>query len=117
MFLEPARSLARRKALILSRPAWLDAPDPANLKIIRALSSWPQEGGPQRVRERLLAAAEYHRILAVSRDNAASILRQLERPSVEGTIATLAGLPGGAAQRLCASPHKPEACCALGCCS
>ena len=50
----------------------------------------------------LVADPEFVRIRAVSRDNAASILRQLERPSLEATIATLASLP---ADTPC---HAPE---------
>ena len=87
------RNPGRVRALILSRPAWLDAPCPANLQILRTLSAWLRETGPERTRELLLADPEFHRIQAVSRDNAASILRQLERPNLEGTIAMLARLP------------------------
>jgi pimeloyl-ACP methyl ester carboxylesterase len=39
---------------------------------------------------------EFRRIEMISRDNAASILRQLERPNLEATIATLANLPADA---------------------
>jgi pimeloyl-ACP methyl ester carboxylesterase len=90
------RNPARVRALILSRPAWLDAPCPPNLKILRTLSQWLNEEGPQSARELLLADPEFRRIQMVSRDNAASILRQLERPNLEGTIATLASLPADA---------------------
>jgi pimeloyl-ACP methyl ester carboxylesterase len=83
----------RVRALILSRPAWLDAPCPANLQIFRTLSGWLNEKGPERARELLLADPEFRRIQTVSHDNASSILRQLERPNLEGTIATLARLP------------------------
>jgi pimeloyl-ACP methyl ester carboxylesterase len=96
------RHPARVQALILSRPAWLDAPCPPNLEILRCLSQWLQEEGSQSAKERLLADPEYHRIQAFSRDNAASILRQLERPSLEATIATLARLPADAP---CAAPE------------
>ena len=90
------RNPARVQALVLSRPAWLDVPCPPNLEIFRTLSGWLKEGGPQRARERLLAAPEYHRIHGISRDNAASILRQLERSDLEGAVATLARLPADA---------------------
>jgi pimeloyl-ACP methyl ester carboxylesterase len=90
------RHPARVHALILSRPAWLDVPCPPNLEIFRTLSQWLKEEGPQRTKERLLADPEFCRIQAVSRDNAASILRQLERPRLEATIATLASLPADA---------------------
>ena len=93
---------ARVQALILSRPAWLDVPCPPNLEILRCLSRWLQDAGPQRAKEWLLADPEYRRIETLSRDNAASILRQLERPSLEATIATLARLPADAP---CAAPE------------
>lgn len=96
------RNPARVRALILSRPAWLDVPGPPNLEIFRRLSGWLQEEGPPRAKERLLADPEYRRIQTVSRDNAVSILRQLERPSLEATIATLARLPSDAP---CAAPE------------
>jgi pimeloyl-ACP methyl ester carboxylesterase len=96
------RNPARVQALILSRPAWLDVPCPPNLEIFRRLSQWLKEEGPERAKGRLLADPEYRRIQVVSRDNAASILRQLERPSREATIATLARLPADAP---CAAPE------------
>jgi pimeloyl-ACP methyl ester carboxylesterase len=90
------RNPARVHALILSRPAWLDVPCPPNLEIFRTLSRWLKEEGPQRAEELLLADPEFRRIQMVSRDNAASILRQLKRPGLEATIATLASLPADA---------------------
>jgi pimeloyl-ACP methyl ester carboxylesterase len=87
------RNPLRVQALILSRPAWLDAPFPPNLEIFRSLSRWPKEAGPQSAKERLLTDSEFRHIQTVSRDNAALILRQLERPSLEATSATLASLP------------------------
>jgi pimeloyl-ACP methyl ester carboxylesterase len=86
------RHPSRVRALILSRPAWLDSGNPPNLHILRQLSLWLQEWGPQRTRDLLLADTEFRSIQAISRDNAASILRQLERPNLEATIATLANL-------------------------
>jgi len=90
------RNPARVQALILSRPAWLDVPCPPNLEIFRSLSRWLKDGGLQSAKERLLADPGFRRIESISRDNAASILRQLERPSLEATIATLGSLPGDA---------------------
>jgi pimeloyl-ACP methyl ester carboxylesterase len=96
------RNPARVHALVLSRPAWLDVPCPPNLEILRTLSRWLKEEGPHRAKERLLADPEFRRIQTVSRDNAASILRQVERPRPEATIATLASLPADAP---CAAPE------------
>jgi pimeloyl-ACP methyl ester carboxylesterase len=87
------RNPARVDALVLARPAWLDLPCPSNLKILRTLSEWLKREGRQRARELLLADPEFRRIQMISRDNAASIVRQLERPNLESMIATLASLP------------------------
>ncbi|MBV8376045.1 MAG: alpha/beta fold hydrolase, partial [Verrucomicrobia bacterium] len=87
---------ARVQALILSRPAWLDAPCPSNLEILRILSSLLKEWGTRTARELLLAHPAFQRVKEISRDNATSILRQFERPNVEATIATLANLPADA---------------------
>jgi len=86
---------AHVKALILSRPAWLDVPGPANLKIFRPVPVAATTGAGRR-QAIALGRPEFVRIQAVSRDNAASILRQLERPNLEATIATLASLPADA---------------------
>ena len=50
----------RVKALILSRPAWLDVPCPANLRILRDLASWLQKWGPAGAKELLLADTPCH---------------------------------------------------------
>jgi pimeloyl-ACP methyl ester carboxylesterase len=97
------RNPTRIDGLILSRPAWLAAPRPPNLEILHTLSQWLKELGPDGARERLLKDPEFRRIEMISRDNAASILRQLERPDLEATITTLANLPADA------PCHQPEA--------
>jgi pimeloyl-ACP methyl ester carboxylesterase len=84
---------SRVKALIMSRPAWLDTPCPPNLEILRMLARWLKEHGSEKARKLLLSDPEFVRIQRMSRDSAASILRQLERPNPDETIATLAQLP------------------------
>jgi pimeloyl-ACP methyl ester carboxylesterase len=93
---------ARARALILSRPAWLDVGYPVNLAIFCTMASSLREQGVERTRQSLLADPEFHRIQAVSRDNAASILRQLDRPNLAATTATLAHLP---ADNPCPTPQ------------
>lgn len=90
------RHPARVTALILSRPAWLDAAYPPNLKILVSICRHLKEGGPEYTRKRLVADPEFERIQSISRDNAASILRQLERPNLDAIIALLERLPGDA---------------------
>jgi hypothetical protein len=60
---------------LIARPAWLDAPCPPNLEILRILSSLLKERGTQTARELLLVDPEFQRIKEISRDNAASIIR------------------------------------------
>ena len=84
------------KGLIISRPAWLDAPSPSNLEILQKLARWLEEHGPEKSRALLMADPEFVRIRSVSRESSVSILRQLERPHLEEAIATLAQLPADA---------------------
>jgi pimeloyl-ACP methyl ester carboxylesterase len=84
---------SRAKALIISRPAWLDTPCPPNLEILRMMAHWLREYGAEKSRKLLLSDPEFVRIQRVSRNSAASILGQLERPNRDGAIATLAQLP------------------------
>jgi len=86
----------RVQALVLSRPAWLDAPCPPNLEILRILASLLQERGTEDAKELLSVHPEFLRIKKISPDNAASIMRQFERPHVQSTIATLTNLPADA---------------------
>jgi pimeloyl-ACP methyl ester carboxylesterase len=79
--------------LILSRPAWLDRPHPSNLRIFPIVARLIREHGTPEARRLLPADPEFARIQSISRDNAASILRQLERPDSEATIETLSSLP------------------------
>ena len=87
---------SRVKALIISRPAWLDAPSPSNPEILQKLARWFEEHGPEKSRTLLMADPHFVRIRSVSRESSASILRQLERPHLEEAIATLAQLPADA---------------------
>ena len=66
---------SRVKALIISRPAWLDAPSPSNLEILQKLARWLEEHGPEKSRTLLMADPEFVRIRSVSRESSASILR------------------------------------------
>ena len=84
---------ARVAGLVLSRPAWLDAGYPANLEILVRIHRHLKQGGREATKEWLPTDPEFERIQRISRDNAASIMRQLERPDLEGMIALLESLP------------------------
>lgn len=84
---------ARVAGLVLSRPAWLDTGYPANLEILVRIHRHLKQGGREATKEWLPTDTEFERIQRISRDNAASIMRQLERPDLEGMIALLESLP------------------------
>ena len=84
---------ARVAGLVLSRPAWLDTGYPANLEILVRIHRHLKQGGREATKEWLPTDPEFERIQRISRDNAASIMRQLERPDLEGMIALLESLP------------------------
>ena len=90
------RNPDRVTALILARPAWLDRARPRNLEILRTISRLLREHGVERTKQLVAADPEFLRIQALSQDNAGSILRQLDRPNLEATIATLERLPASA---------------------
>lgn len=84
---------SRVGGLILSRPAWLDTGYPENLEILRRLCHHLQETGREATQCWLPTDPEFQRIESISRDNAASIRRQLEHANVDTMIALLEHLP------------------------
>jgi pimeloyl-ACP methyl ester carboxylesterase len=80
------RNPTRVTGLVLSRPAWLDTAYPTNLKILEAICRHLKEDGRKSTKKWLPTDPEFKRIQSISRDNASSILRQLERPNLEAMI-------------------------------
>ena len=73
------------KALVLVRPAWVDARKPPNLRIVAQLGEWIEEHGVERAEELLGAEPIYKEALAGNPACAASIAGVLSRPqAVEG---------------------------------
>ena len=84
---------SRVGGLILARPAWLDTGYPENLEILRRLCRHLKETGREATQRWLPTDPEFQRIESISRDNAASIRRQLEHANVDTMIALLEHLP------------------------
>jgi pimeloyl-ACP methyl ester carboxylesterase len=84
---------SRVAGLILSRPSWLDTGYPKNLEILKRICRHLKDDGPEATRQWLPTDPEFQRIQSISRDNAASLTRQLERPDVEGMIPLLERVP------------------------
>jgi pimeloyl-ACP methyl ester carboxylesterase len=89
----------RTLGLILSRPAWLDAPSPPNLSVLGVISRLIREHGAQVGRQRFLDSADYARILAESPDAASSMVGQFESARAEDGVPRLERLPNDAPSR------------------
>jgi len=87
---------ARLLGLVLSRPAWLDYPLPANLRVFPEIGRLIQDHGPTVGRERFLAGESYRAMAATSPINAASLLDQFARPRIEERWVLLNRLPNDA---------------------
>lgn len=71
--------------LVQSRPAWLDAPEPYNVKMFSLISRLVREHGRARGKERFLESPEYAETLAKWPDVANSLAGQFDNPSAEDT--------------------------------
>lgn len=86
----------RLRGLILSRPAWLDKPNPENLSILKTVAALIREYGTERGQKRFLQSNEYAAIVNESRDVAESLLGQFEHPRAAETVAKLERITGDA---------------------
>ncbi len=84
---------SRVAGLILSRPAWLDTGYPKNLEILKRIYRHLKDDGREATKNWLPTDPEFQRIQSISRDNAASISRQLEQADIGPMIALLERLP------------------------
>jgi len=75
----------RVQALVLSRPAWLDAPSPWNARMFTLITTLLREHGPALGKERFMASRDYTETLAQWPDVAASLAGQFDSPQVAET--------------------------------
>jgi len=71
--------------LVQSRPAWLDAPNPWNVRMFTLISQLLREHGREQARQRFQQSPEYLQTLERWPDVAASLAGQFDRPDVEGS--------------------------------
>jgi len=71
--------------LVLSRPAWLDAPNPWNVKMFSLVTRLIRENGARRGQEVFRQSSEYAELLQKWPDVANSLSLQFESPRVEET--------------------------------
>lgn len=83
----------RVHALVLQRPAWLDQPMPAHLRVLVYIGELIQRHGAQRGKEIFMASPEYAALLRESPDVAASSLGQFDHPRAEETVIKLLRVP------------------------
>ena len=86
----------RLRALILSRPAWEDAPLPKSVSIFPWLASLIRAHGAKGGLEAFRQSAEYQKIIAHSPDNIAALESQFLNPRAEETVAKLERIPNDA---------------------
>jgi len=75
----------RVRGLILSRPAWLEAPCPWNVRMFTLISQLVRTHGPAEGKRLFLASPEYSETLAQWPDVAASLAGQFDSPQIAET--------------------------------
>ncbi|HXG46587.1 MAG TPA: alpha/beta hydrolase [Methylomirabilota bacterium] len=79
------RHPGRVLGLVQSRPAWLDAPNPWNVKMFSLITRLVREHGRMAGRQAFLETPEYKEALAKWPDTANALAGQFENPVVEET--------------------------------
>jgi pimeloyl-ACP methyl ester carboxylesterase len=72
-------------ALVLSRPAWLDAPNPWNVRVFSLMTRLLRQHGVQEGRRRFVRSKVFQQTQTQWPDVAASLVSQFDRPGVEQT--------------------------------
>ena len=79
--------------LVFSRPAWLDGPNPWNVRMFSLVSRLIREHGSRRGQEFFKETREYAELLQTYPDTANSLVRQFEHPQAEENAVNLEGIP------------------------
>lgn len=79
--------------LILARPAWLDGPNPWNVKMFSLIARLIREHGPKRGQELFVETNEYTEALRNFPDVAKSLRAQFESPRAEQNAVNLERIP------------------------
>lgn len=83
----------RVMGLVLSRPAWLDQPFPADRNTFVKIAKLIRQHGATRGAELFKQTKEYQKCLRESPDAADSLLRQFSHPRAEETVVKLERIP------------------------
>lgn len=79
----------RVRALVLSRPAWLETPHPWNVKMFSLIARLLGEHGPARGKQLFRESVEYRQTLQRWPEVATSLAEQFESPRAEETASKL----------------------------
>ncbi len=90
---------ARITGLILLRPAWLDAPNPENVKVFALMAKLIREQKPQAGQQLFEQSPIYAAIAAESTDSASSLLAQFAHPRALETVAKFERIPNDVPNR------------------
>ncbi|MEX2560663.1 MAG: alpha/beta hydrolase, partial [Pirellulales bacterium] len=82
--------------LVLSRPAWLDRPNPDNVRVFAEIARLLREHTPQTALAHFEQSETYQRTLSDSPDAAASLLGQFTQPRAVEAVARLERIPADA---------------------
>jgi pimeloyl-ACP methyl ester carboxylesterase len=80
--------------LVLSRPAWVDGPVPANVHLYGTIARLIRESGPELGLARFRETPEFRAMERESPDCARSLVGQFEQPRAAECVARLERLPG-----------------------
>ncbi|MEK7683990.1 MAG: alpha/beta hydrolase [Verrucomicrobiota bacterium] len=84
---------ARVQGLVLSRPAWLDHPNPWNVSMFDLIAGLILQHGPEHGLQVFLKSQEYLEVLRQFPETAQSLARQFDSPRVEETVLCLGRIP------------------------
>ncbi len=83
----------RVRGLVLSRPAWLDRPNPENLELMGVIAQLIRQYGAKGGLERFKRSPAYANVLRLSPDAANSLVGHFEHPRAEETVMKLERIP------------------------
>jgi pimeloyl-ACP methyl ester carboxylesterase len=84
---------ARTKALVLSRPAWLNSPEPPNLAIFQMIADLVEKYGPESALEHFCRSERFADLERAAPATAKTLVESLTNRSADATINTYRYIP------------------------
>ena len=101
---------ARIRALVLSRPAWLEGPNPQNRRIFAEIAGLIRRYGPAEGKARFRESDTYAEVCNQSSDGAKSLLGHFDSPQAAGERLPLGAIAGRCADRKLDATSRRSAC-------